>query len=322
MTTGEKPGRRSGAETFDSAFSGDPLAGRYRQFADRVAEAADATSLGRKFVELGRLGYELLIDEYRASPGTYDRGVVLKKMGTALRLSGIPESMVRPHEIVALYWVARLDRSIPGGRRKPRSFRGDEIPAEWYGDGVRLSALRLLAACISRAGKSGELDAWEYKPGMEPISREILARLRAGSMTTVEVEAAIRDRRERIKAEHDEARNPRTAARRRAARIAKLEAMAAGLARLADKEFARSREALRDFLEARGVIPATPRLGIRGLARVLTPADARVLVQELAAIAESDPSRAAVIRSLGFHAGQAPARSVAGNEARRLPAHA
>jgi hypothetical protein len=315
MGTISRPGRAAEAETFDEAFAGDPLADRYREFAARVIDAVDPTSLGRRYVELGRLGADLLAEEHRLDPGGYDRARATAKLADALRLSGVPESMVKPQEIIGVFWVAKLDRSIPGGRCRPRSFTGDDIPDDWYGDGVRLSALRLLVTCIGRASKSDEPDAWEYKPGFEPLSREILARLRAGDLSTQAITAMIRARREHMAGGGTPADASRSAA------LARLATLADSLKKLAAAGLGKSPAQVRDFLETRGVIPASPTLTMPALARVLSPADARVLIQELACLAASDPTRAAVIRSLETHAASAAGRFAERSAVRRLAIH-
>ena len=84
--------------------------------------------------------------------------------------------------------------------------------------------------------------------------------------------------------------------------------MARELETYAARELRKSPAELRDFLEERNVIPRSPRLSVQAVARTLTPADARVLIQELARLAARDRSRTAVLHTLGVHASGVPMR--------------
>src|SRR5262249_20485963 len=147
------------------------------------------------------------------------------------------------------------------------------------------------------------------KAGFEPLSREIPDRLRRDEMSTHAAEAAIRAHRGRLRRADSQAVGVREARKRKEVQPTRLYRSATTLKAYAADELGKPPSEVRDFLQARGIIPEAPRLTMQGLARILTPADARVLVQELAGMAPADPTRGSVIRSLRIPAGEAAGRS-------------
>ena len=106
-------------ESFDAAFSGDPLAAKYREFGDAARAYADPVDATERFISLGAMLQDLMVAEHNLAPSSYDRAKVMKKCENALRACGVPESMVRPSEVTAIYWVVKLDLSTPGARASP-----------------------------------------------------------------------------------------------------------------------------------------------------------------------------------------------------------
>ena len=138
-------------------------------------------------VAFGAMLYNLQCKEKNLTPTSYDRAKVMAKGKFALSLCGCAESFNRPNEIIGIYFVARLDRSVPGEEGKPRSFIGESVDAEWFGGNISREVLRVLVRCIDRVSKKNENDVFEYKPGMESVSRELIIRLRKNELSVSQV---------------------------------------------------------------------------------------------------------------------------------------
>ena len=101
-------------ETFDSAFVNDPCKQDYLDFGNDVRAGVDPSDLAVKFIGYLLRTYNIIVKERNIASGAYDRAKIMKKFETAVRLCNVPESMVKPQEITALYWLVRLDRSTSG----------------------------------------------------------------------------------------------------------------------------------------------------------------------------------------------------------------
>ncbi len=101
-------------QSFESAFAGDPLAAKYLAFGMAVKAHVDTVDDAKRYAEFGAMCNNLMVDERNLAPSAYERPAVIKKCETALRLCGIAESMVRPNELIAVFWIVKLDRSTAG----------------------------------------------------------------------------------------------------------------------------------------------------------------------------------------------------------------
>src|SRR5262249_40659860 len=194
----------SKVQSFEQVFQGDPLAADYDDFGSYAKTTTDPKDGAILYVTLGVKGNNLQIKERNLAPASYDRGAVSKKLSMAARLHGVPESMNRPHEWIAMYWVAKLDRSDPGELGKPRSFNGDAIPADWFGGNISYGVLRVLSAYIRRVSKDNEMDVWEFTDGFEATVRDLLDRLREGTLSGSQAEALLKHRKQVLKKERED----------------------------------------------------------------------------------------------------------------------
>ena len=176
----------------------DPCKQDYLDFGNDVKAGVDPSDLAVKFVGYGMRAHNITIKERNIAPGAYDRSKIMKKFETALRLCNVPESMVKPQEIAALYWLVRLDRSTPGAEGETRTFAAGEPDLTWFGGNITLSTLRVLSKCIDRASKNDELDVWEFKEGFESHVHEWLNRLRQGFLSLRQVETLIQHRKKTL----------------------------------------------------------------------------------------------------------------------------
>ncbi len=122
-------------ETFDSAFVNDPCKQDYLDFATEVKSGVDTTDMAVKFVGYGLRASNIMVKVRNIAPNAYDRAAVMKRFETALRVCNVPESMVKPQEIVALYWLVQLVRSTPGAEGRKREdvpWRCTQAP-DWFG---------------------------------------------------------------------------------------------------------------------------------------------------------------------------------------------
>ena len=205
-------------ESFEQAFKGDPLATKYKAFGEEGKRLYDPADAAAEYVHLGAMGYNLMIDEKNVRPAAYDRARTVKKLESALRLCDVPESFCKPQEILAIFHVVRLDQSItPQNEGETRTFMGD-ITADWFGGNISTKALRSLARLISRASKKDEIDVWEYVPGMEAFSRQMVRRLRNNEISVRQLDALIEHHKKRIENEREAvSRSLMTAEQRKAA---------------------------------------------------------------------------------------------------------
>ena len=190
-------------ETFDSAFVDDPCKQDYLDFATEVKAGVDTTDMAVKFVGYGSRAYNIMVKVRNIAPGAFDRAKVMKRFETALRLCNVPESMVKPQEITALYWLVQLVRSTPGAEGQARTYPGDAPSADWFGGNITLSTLRVVAKCIDRVSKANETDVWEFKDGYEAHVREWIQRLREGFLSLRQVETLITYRKKMLATERD-----------------------------------------------------------------------------------------------------------------------
>jgi len=297
-------------EQFDAAFATDPLKDEYKKFGDEAHETVNPAALAPKYVALAVMIHNLMAREFNIAPNGYDRAAVIKKCETALRLSGVPESMLRPQEIVSYLWVIKLDRSTPGQEGEPRTFATDETPSDWFAGNVKLTALRVLARCISRVSRNDELDVWEPKSGFESPMRDWIKRLREGYLSYRQVEKLIEHRKKTLanerKAEKyagltaDEIASVEAAEKNASlqAKLNSLGAKAIELQKMAAEELQKSSADLRDFLVNRQIIPPINFPTVEEIAARLTPGDAKLLVHELVRLYPTRSDRLNVFKAL------------------------
>ena len=234
----------------------------------------------------------------------------MKRFETALRLCNVPESMVRPQEIAALYWLVQLDRSTPGKEGEARSYPPDAPGADWFGGNITLSTLRVLAKCIDRVSKGNELDVWEFREGFESHVREWIKRLREGFLSLRQVETLIAHRKKTLASERkahkyqglnaDEIASIEAAEKNVSlqSKLNELGSKALELQAMAATELKKNGADLRDFLVNRQIIPAVNFPTPAEIASHLTPGDAKALVQELIRLYPTHPDRLQVFKVL------------------------
>ena len=254
--------------------------------------------------------YNLQCKEKNLTPTSYDRAKVMAKGKNVLSLCGCAESFNRPNEIIGIYFVARLDRSVPGEEGKPRSFIGEQIDAEWFGGNISREVLRVLVRCIERVSKKDENDVFEYKPGMESVSREMIIRLRKNELSVAQVGALIDYHEKRIAQEKDHAArsvmsseqikalDAQGVAAKKEANLSKLRQLVRDAQDHAVKACGHGQDAFRDFMANQGVIPPSARPTPRELAESMTPGEAKALVQELVQLYTVRPDRLQVFKAL------------------------
>jgi hypothetical protein len=297
-------------ESFESAFVNDPCKQDYLDFGNDVRSGIDPSDLAVKFVGYGLRAYNIMVKERNIAPGAYDRSKIMKKFETALRLCNVSESMVKPQEITAVFWLARLDRSIPGAEGEARTFDCGEPELTWFGGNITLSTLRVLSKCIDRASKNDELDVWEFKDGFESHVREWIKRLRDGFLSLRQVETLIQHRKKTLANERKAAKfaglNANEIASIEAAeknaslqsRLTELGSLALGVQKFAAEELKKSPAEVRDFLANKGIIPPDRFPTPAEIAAHLTPGDAKAIVQELIKQYEVKPDRLVVFKTI------------------------
>jgi hypothetical protein len=300
----------SKVESFEQVFGSDPLAADYDDFGSFAKTTTDPRDGAVLYVTLGIKGHNLQVKERNLAPASYDRAAVSKKLSMAARLHGVPESMNRPHEWIAMYWVAKLDRSDPGEPGQPRSFHGDAIPADWFGGNISYGVLRVLSAYIKRVSKDDEMDVWEFTDGFESTMRDLLERLRKGTLSGTQAEALLKHRKSVLKKEREDAefagltedeRRSIKEAREietREKRLTELGSEAVTLAKSAAEKLKMGKAALATFLANKGVIPPQGPPSCRDFAKMMTPGDAKGLVQALVELYPNDPTRGKVFWTL------------------------
>ena len=297
-------------QTFDSVFANDPLRDEWRQFGEKGRELSDPRDMAPESVAFGAMLYGLQMLEKNLKPTSYDRAKVMAKGKTVLSLCGCAESFNRPNEIIGIYFVARLDRSVPGEEGKPRSFIGESVDAEWFGGNISREVLRVLVRCIDRVSKKNENDVFEYKPGMESVSREMILRLRKNELSVSQVGALIDYHEKRLaqekehaarsvmSAEQIKALDAQGVAAKKEGNLSKLRQLVRDAQQHAVKECGHGQDAFRDFMANQGVIPGSTRPTPRELAESMTPGEAKALVQELVKLYTVRPDRLHVFKAL------------------------
>ncbi len=297
-------------ETFDSEFVNDPLKQDIYDWAMNVKSGTDTTDMAIRFVGYGAGASVLMVKRRNIAPGAYERAKVMKQFETALRLCNVPESMVKPQEIIALYWLVQLDRSTPGAEGEARTYPPDAPGAQWFGGNLTVSTLRVMAKCISRVSKDGELDVWEFREGFESQVREWIKRLREGFLSLRQVESLIEHRKKTLAKEREAVKfaglNADEIASIKASeknatlqsKLNDLGSKALELQKMAAEELKKNGADLRDFLANKGVIPPTTFPTPAEIAAHLTPGDAKAVVQELIKQYATNPDRINVFKVL------------------------
>ncbi len=297
-------------QSFESAFAGDPLAAKYLAFGMAVKAHVDTVDDAKRYSEFGAMCHNLMVDERNLAPSAYERPAVIKKCETALRLCGIAESMVRPNELIAVFWIVKLDRSTAGAEGQARTFSADETPADWFGGNVTIGAMRILAKTISNSSKKNEIDLYEYKEGYEAYSRDWIKRLRADQLSCRQLEALYKHRGVVLENERnaikfaglnaDEIESIKASEKNASlqTKLNELGSKALELQKMAAEELKKNGADLRDFLANKGVIPAASFPTPAEIAAHLTPGDAKALVQELIKLYATRPDRLQVFKVL------------------------
>ncbi len=252
-----------------------------RDLGEHAKRTIDPKTTGLDYVTLGWLCDSYLVERYKTLGGEFSRATAIEECKLDMRIYGVPESLNKPANFIAVFQMARLSLSTPGASDgMPRTFTVHRIPEDWFGGNISYGALLDLVPTVSRvnSGKTAdsELDVWEFDSNAwEAWTRQILDRLRSGSLTGTMALALRKNFDTKLKA--DQRREER----------ANKSTMGA--------------DQLEQFLRNKGVIPAVPRpsmANVNGLASVMIPGDAKSLVQALAAIAESNPSKMDVFVAL------------------------
>jgi hypothetical protein len=302
-------------ESLDDVFPNDPLKAKYYEFAIAVRDFVDPSDATPHWVNFGAMLNDLMVAEHNLAPSAYDRARVAKKCETALRVCGVPESMIRPHEITAIFWTFKLDRSIPPAsegeaRTFPSDPLGQDAATDWFGGNITVGALRVLAKCISRASKNDELDVWEYRDGYESWSRDMINRLRKGELSIRQVEKLYDTRKKNLadakKREKYQGLTPDEIASVESAennaslqtRLNELGSMALDVQKFAANELKKGGAELKEFLANRNIIPPDKVMTAAEYAARMTPGDAKLLVQELIRLYPTKPDRLAVFKTL------------------------
>jgi hypothetical protein len=297
-------------QTFDQAFAGDPLANDWLEFGLEAKATIDPTDKAPRYVKLGHMLTVLEDKERKLAPGSYERAKVIKKGETALRCCNVPESMVRPNELLGMYWVVHLDRSTPGGENEARSFDHSPIQDDWFGGNISVGVLRTLAVCIDRVSKPSELDVYEFKSGYEAKVRGWIKSLRAGDLTNNQTEAFIASHKKflALQKEHAELAGLSPAEREalanakrvetRERRLQEIKSDALTFQKNAAEKLKLGADDLRTLLSDMQIIPPYTMMTPQEYARIMTPGDAKALVQELIRSYPADPKRLDVFKVL------------------------
>jgi hypothetical protein len=271
------------SESSAGLFEGKPDALRalYAGFAAYAKEALDPRESGIRYVTLGAMANGIMLEEHRTA--TYLRHDVSRNIKRAAEEAGVPDSLNKPHEFIAAYWLAKLDLSTPGSSPDdPRILHQGDIPPEWFEGDVTYGVLRKLFPCIHRTSNDTELDAWDFNPGWEPWVRDILVQVRTGGLSANKIAALYSARKDKIETDKPDDSKTATARRKMASKPA-------------------------NDPPSKPSISPVSRIGgptANGLATTMTLADARDLVQCLAALwaRTGDRSRLKVIETLRDHA--------------------
>ena len=298
-------------ESFDKTYGTDPLKDEWSAWGQKIKQRTDNISDAIFYIECSRELYNLACKEHNLAPNSYDRSAVMKKAENVLRLCQVPESMIRPNELTAIFWLMMLDCSTASGEAgEPRTFKHDIVVSEWIGGNLTMTSLRVLAKCISRASKANELDAWDYRDEYQEWTKKMIERLRAGELSVRQIERLLEakkksiaeaNKREKFAGYTADEIASIEAADKNVKLEAKLSALGSDAVTFAKKyadELKKSPADLKQFLVNRQVIPADPRFDVKELAATMTPGDAKALVQELVRLYETKPDRINVFRAL------------------------
>jgi hypothetical protein len=302
------------ALTIEQQFESDPLKDKWMAWARGVKADVDPVDKVPKYVFHGCGIANLMAEEYNLDPAAYDRARVMEKAELALLMSDVSPSMMRPNELLKMYWVVRLDRSTPGDWGEPRSFASDEAPADWFGGNISVGVLRTLATCIDRANRRGErnreLDVFEYKNGFEAVTREWINSLRNGRLALRNVRdlisarkrylADLKDDKELQRLNETERRAVRNQRRNKThqKRIESLRSAALTLQKEAADELKWGNDEVKEMLLNLDVIPPDRTETVAEFAARMTPSDAKALIQALIRLYGADHSRANVLATL------------------------
>jgi hypothetical protein len=295
--------------TFDAVFETDPLKADYFELAQKIKAEQDSTDKAIQFIEYGRLAYNIMVKRKNIAPNAFERAAEMKRLETALLMNGITEWMVKPQEVTALYWLAKLDRSTTPPEGEARSYPVDATPDEWFGGNITVSTLRVLAKCIKKVSGKKELDTWEFAPHFEAHVREWIIRLREGYLSMRQVEQLISHRKtvianEKTAAEYAGLNDDQIASieaskknKHVQGKLEKLGSLALGVQDYAATELKQSGSDLRDFLVNKQIIPPVVFPTNSEIASHLTPGDAKEIVQHLVRQYKLKPDRLKVFKS-------------------------
>jgi hypothetical protein len=296
--------------SFETEFAADPLKDEIFAWAMDIKRNEDGVDKCIRFVSYGARAVALMLKRYNISPGSYNRAKVIDYFQHALTLCNV-SVLTKPQEMIAVYQLVQLERSIPGGEGEARTYPADTPPNDWFGGNLHESTLRAMAKCIKRVSKDGELDCWEFKEGFEPWVRDWVKRLRDGYLSLRQVESLMVHRAKMLKHEKEQAEYAGLTAgerqslvdnkanKERETRLTKLASLALGVQDYAATELKKGKEELREFLVNKNVIPPLPPPPTMiELAATMTPGQAKQLVQALVAGYKADPSRMDVFRVL------------------------
>jgi hypothetical protein len=293
---------------YDAVYADDPLAAEVKQLALDVKAETDSVDKAVRFVSFGARARAIMIKRHNIAPGAYSRKKAIELFQTQFALCNVPTS-VKVQEMIAVYMLVQLVRSIPGGEGEPRSMPSDEPSADWFGGNLTESVLRVLVKCTHKVSGDKELDVWEFNQGYEANVRDWVSRLRNGHLSVRQVIALIEHRGKVIEAEASAAKwagltqqereslQDSEANKQREAVLRKLGAKALDLQEFAATELKQGKEALRDFLISKQIIPPVTLMPAELAAR-LTPGDAKALVQELIKQYPTHPDRMKTFKAL------------------------
>jgi hypothetical protein len=319
-------------QDFDhSEFANDPLKAEYLALGTDAKELADPADALPKWVGIGLKCVNILVKEKNIAPSAYDRSRVIKKCESAIRLCNVPESLVRPNELIAVYWLVKLDRSTTSEEEgKPRTFNSEDMaPDTWFGGNLSLAALRVLAKCVKKASKGNELDVFEFNDGFEPYIREWINRLREGYLSMRQVDSLIAWRKKVVAEEKKRAKyagltkaeiesiDASDKNEQREAKLTKLGSQALALQKMAAEECQKGKADLRDFLVNKQIISAPT---VQEWAAKMTPGEAKALVQELVRLYKTQPDRINVFKALYNQTSAIVAQMKSAQEKRNQPA--
>jgi hypothetical protein len=279
--------------TFDQEFANDPLAADYKAFGSMAKETFDSADACVAVITMGDMGQNLMFKEKAAKPTAYDRADVIEKLRMAMTLCGSPITMT-PQEIMSVFWVYRLDRSIPGDESKgePRSFKPG-VESTWFGGNISTTALRILDNVINKRSQKTEVDVWDYEPAWEAWSRSMIAWLRRGDLSVRQLEALAKFKKSEIaKANKEAARAGKTPAqvaeieqrelqREQQRKIDQAKGIANKLEDYLREELKKDKAGITQFLVNQEIIPPVSAISAKDFAGRMTPGDAKLLVQSL-----------------------------------------